>query len=549
MTKLHMTATVANLAALTALPTTAPDDGAIAFVKSLRSWFVLNKSSTATVDGITCVATSTTGRWIRLDVAHPSWLRHANWYVDPVNGNDENDGTAATTTGTVGPMKTMRELTRRLGPKARLAPPYNASAAAYLVVIHLLDDMPLGGADDLTPSWLIGPDVVVWIRGRVKSTLRTGTFTAVRAADPANLVPWAITDSSVPTSWTAIAGAVGSRIRITSGTRANNYAWIVKDEGGKVGRVSPFGSSTILGSSDSAGPDAQRRFNAIVSPQVGDAYAVETLTRLVVGAFTDISFIGAGNSATNWPPAVYLGEVALSSTNSGSSSTYGLTVGTDVVDTPQEEGSYGVGLKMYSTKVEAVLSTRGHITAVNTHEAGSVYVLSGRFEKLGGATFGAISYGGTYCCHKDPISQGLPVAGKDLLIQSLAVFDASSKPGVVVGSPGAGSAVTHGVLALGAHFESADPVRLWGAGNAAGVSLTANCSLSYSSGATLSITGSGGDYLLNASSTARAWDESSGTFTSARTCSWSNLALAIGSGGLGGNAQDVASGARIATAA
>jgi hypothetical protein len=99
-----------TIASLEARDVSGMPDGAQAWVESLRDWWALSPVSAAAPDGITIVqAADETRFWLRSCVGHPSWAAQASWWIDTVNGNDENDGAAVGT-----PLETWDELRRRM---------------------------------------------------------------------------------------------------------------------------------------------------------------------------------------------------------------------------------------------------------------------------------------------------------------------------------------------------------------------------------------------------------------------------------------------------
>lgn len=104
---------VADLAAATVdgVPSGALEEGQLAFVRSLRTYWVFSPARRVTADNITAVNTTAPGQFLRDEEYHDeSWLTQATWFVNPTTGNDENDGVAALT-----PIRTWGELVRRLG--------------------------------------------------------------------------------------------------------------------------------------------------------------------------------------------------------------------------------------------------------------------------------------------------------------------------------------------------------------------------------------------------------------------------------------------------
>lgn len=100
-----------TIADLAAYDDAASQDGALAYVQSVRSvWQRREQADPLTADGITNVENPTnTATWYRSTEASPSWLNQANWYLDGVDGDDEGAGTA------LDPLLTHDEFMRRLG--------------------------------------------------------------------------------------------------------------------------------------------------------------------------------------------------------------------------------------------------------------------------------------------------------------------------------------------------------------------------------------------------------------------------------------------------
>ncbi len=102
---------VADLTTLAGLDDGGLADYSSAFVASNQAYWILDKTSVATVDNVTVRSTrSGSGRWIRdLRSFAPHWVLRTAWYLDPLTGNDENDGGTSSTA-----LLTLREVARRL---------------------------------------------------------------------------------------------------------------------------------------------------------------------------------------------------------------------------------------------------------------------------------------------------------------------------------------------------------------------------------------------------------------------------------------------------
>lgn len=175
---------VGNLAELSAFDDASILDGGVAYVQSLRSYFQKRVvSPLPAFDGITVVsASSGTAAWYRLDMASPSWSVQAAWFIDPANGNDQNDGATSAAGGAsadyVGALKTWAEFVRRVR---------NVNIGMTVAILSNIGE-PLRGEFSTTSStaYLVvagQPTVLAYATGTtfvdpVPSTNTRGTVTA-----------------------------------------------------------------------------------------------------------------------------------------------------------------------------------------------------------------------------------------------------------------------------------------------------------------------------------------------------------------------------------
>jgi hypothetical protein len=180
----------------------------------------------------------------------------ANWWIDPVNGNDGNSGTSSGS-----PLKTCARRQVIWGPNPQIAP--NTQVTVNYLAANL-------STDPENYDIRIGDSAGLTLLGALTQS-KTGTLQAVTTAVPASNIPWDVTD--------AVAGLgaadVGKLIRITSGARAGAYALVIKDlTGGKV-RTTPFGTFAISTTHTSVFP--------LATPVATDPYEVIAPTALGVG--------------------------------------------------------------------------------------------------------------------------------------------------------------------------------------------------------------------------------------------------------------------------
>ena len=534
-------ASVPDIAALAAVPTASLSTGDERFVQTVRGYWALDKTDTQTPDGITVVATDTTGNWLRLvSITHPSWLVVATWFIDAVGGDDENDGQTAGTA-----LQHAAELSRRQGPSARLQPPMDASAFSRLCVIQFLSSTAEDDVFDV--DWVLSQDTTVWIRGGVDTVDLSGTFTAVGAMTPATNTPQTITDGA--TVWTP---HLGKRIRITAGPRINSWSWIAKDQGAGVARTGSFLQCAILASASSDGPQNGAAAGFIpVIPVIGDAYSIESLRRIVLGVFK-VSYEGSTDSGSIYLPSVWLGELDISSGDLAASTTISFLSANSTFTPITNQPSFATYSMVARQQVASIVEM---VSQNDCWRFGGI-ILGGVTVKLGGVTvsvpdgFSGIDCTlGTLILGEDSLLQAGQLRGRNIKIQSAQIFDVASSAanpgghGVFVGyepfeNPfsNAPENAAHGQVQISPVVAMASPVRLWGAGNAGvGLFVPVGGFVTYVAAAALTITGTGGDFRLGslAAADVRHFDDATATFTAQFTPTWANLA-----GGLGGGAQN-----------
>jgi len=244
---------------LKAMGTQKIPDGAIVYVQSVKAYFQLDKSSTDTPDDVTIVAAALgSGNWYRLgwnSTGPNPWLSQATWYIDAVNGDDEDDGSTAATA-----LASHAEFERRLGQDFLLQ---------IQMTVNILSDLN----ETIHLRGRVEGVNTVFLRyvGAVKSVLYSGTVNAYQPPS-ANATPedgeGQLTDSGV-SDWTDVGGEnlIGKRVHFTGD---NSYTHI--------------SNTSILGV-DTARVGRPFRFNgggagspySAATPVATDAFDVEEL--------------------------------------------------------------------------------------------------------------------------------------------------------------------------------------------------------------------------------------------------------------------------------
>ena len=248
---------VPTLAALAALDLTDCPDGTHVYVQTLEQFFVLERTSTATPDGITIVAAQQGGGNLLRIIAHtPRWTLQRTWFVHALLGNDENDGATAAT-----PVRTGAEIVRRL--------PYIDFADYLINLLSATDD----GNFDFNPKFTgnagvatVTPNAAtITIRGQ-RTLTSIGVVTAATATSPGTNAQATVTGAGIT------AALIGQLITLTSGVLAGFQATVLSVTGNTATISNWFNPANVptTGGAYSVG--------AVTTPTAGDAISLVTNT-------------------------------------------------------------------------------------------------------------------------------------------------------------------------------------------------------------------------------------------------------------------------------
>lgn len=193
------------------------------------------------------------------------------WWIDPVNGDDQNSGQSAANA-----LQTHEEL------RARLA----RQIIDVEVTVTLLDDFDRD--NPIICDFVFGANGGMrYVGSKTLTTLATGTFTSVTAIARATNGATIVEDTGLAGDWGAL-GLVNAdtsemrRIRLTSGANVGAVAYACADLGSKTARTSVFGfiEKNLTGSSDPNFRALNGPPGALAAdygaPAVGDGYVVES---------------------------------------------------------------------------------------------------------------------------------------------------------------------------------------------------------------------------------------------------------------------------------
>lgn len=237
------TVTFANIAALDAYDATSAPEGKQAYVTTLKAYFSLNKTSTATVEFPSVRTAVGGGRWLRLPSGR-DWLGQLTWYVGP-GGNDEWDGASPSTL-----LASNAEFLKRLH-----------TLRGSDVLVYVLGNL----AEKIGWNGTIEAEAIVTYLG-TQTTVASGTITSSANPVPASNSRAHLTDSGV-VSWAAY---INSGHIIYIPTTPSNYLYTIPHKDGGAGQLltSPWYRANALTGTQAVG----------TPPAPGETYEVKALT-------------------------------------------------------------------------------------------------------------------------------------------------------------------------------------------------------------------------------------------------------------------------------
>lgn len=205
---LRLLGTRENIEELEAIDTTILKNGALVFVTEVKSLYSLLKEDTTPATGFDVVEPSDSlGRWIRQTGSAGSGqlITDPDWYVDPVNGNDANNGITPLT-----PLKTY---------EYGLSPRFNGARFAQTTTVHQIGSVPESDVYwALTSQAGNAPGELRFI-GEGAEELLTGVITAATPAASGTRAQFTVAGAD-------FTGMENKRVRITAGGSVGAVGWI-----------------------------------------------------------------------------------------------------------------------------------------------------------------------------------------------------------------------------------------------------------------------------------------------------------------------------------
>ncbi len=430
-------------------------------------------------------------------------ITDSDWYLDPVNGDDTNDGLSALT-----PCRTWAHIRDTIwGCGARLM---------QWTYVHIMSSQP----DDTDPLDTLDGKLhtfygLTFTAYGYQSTVRSGTITALTTRNRDTNVPWDMTDSGQAGTWTT---DLLQRVCIVGGDRDGDTAFVAKDLGTKKCRISGF---------------VHHYDYAQSTPQVGDAYEVQALPS-VYNTTNSPAFVVEFEMVTmesQWlwrNVANYYDCIFVNYFDSRSS------------DSTFYNCCFRSGLRAFERSSAYIHS--GLVAHIGIFVQGVLWLLHDVM--MHDSTEGLLVLAGSHVrIHRFCIYNSAVADGAGIIRIGGGYGDFTDEGGVQM-LPGAGVVEMFSTKVAG--VDQADAA-LYGSGNTGPV-VHAWTGGRFSAPANRppTVTGSGAtNFWLHNSTTAHGWNSATAVYTAAISCTWTNLALSIGGGGFGGSAHNVGQDAHI----
>lgn len=203
---------VADSAALTALPTAGLATGTLAFVRSRGTYWSYQPESEGPASGMAIVAQGG-GFWeyVASGTANDA-QQVVSWYVSPASGSDDNAGTSADA-----PLKTKNEIIRRWGTHEPVL-----SGQAFSIT-YLSSDTDSSDPGDFRPT--LTQQASLTHTAPLPAPSFVGTLGAVTPNNPAG-------NQALQATFVASSGAVAANLLLVNATRGGSRAWVQRNVSG-----------------------------------------------------------------------------------------------------------------------------------------------------------------------------------------------------------------------------------------------------------------------------------------------------------------------------
>jgi hypothetical protein len=389
-------------------------------------------------------------------------LTQATWFVDPVNGNDANNGATAATA-----LKTdaRRQVLWGGTTQALILQPVTVTYLSALPATDIVNyNVTIGSVGGVSGKLFITSPMNQQVGAG------TGAFTAVQAINRAGNLVSNVTDGA--RAWTR-----GQRIRIMSGARVGAVAWITKDLGAGVAETTAFFTYPAGGTN---------AFPTAVTPQVGDPYVTETLNTIPIGRW-EVHTTGPSTATTG---AMFIDQMDVDGTAFGAQ-------GSMYTDS-EEPGIVGTSCNF---KACALIGINNDLAIQLTNCLADTLNVTGVAFLGGGCHGGAVS-------NVFPLPNGIVIFDRDFLGADQPIITTATGPSAVIfGNVAAMRAsvavdLNPGAIARQFNIFGAGNA-LYGSGNGIGVRARSMAAYIYASGSKPTIATTTSDAVVGG--TNKAW--------------------------------------------
>ena len=427
----------------------------------------------------------------------------ANAYINYATGSDKNNGLTPSTA-----FKTNAGFAAAVGVYGLITAP---GSAARLAIVNYEGEMP---PDPLVLQATLDANVSLQFKGTaLVTTAASGTFSAVVDYTHGSNTLGSVTDTSQ--TW---ASHINARLTWTSGGAAGAHAWVAKDLGSGVARTS---KCMKLRS-----PTTTFTIPAYQVPNTG-TYTIDALPSLVVGLLD----VWPNTAGPNTRGVVDFLDLDLA--EDGGGLTY-----------PNPSGGVTFLLSACSCEWQVLIATsiEANITCFPN---GLEVTTAVQFQAYGvlATTLFAFIYGANALIDGYSLIEGCGLVcgggayvglGQVASENAVGNFANASGDGFISTYPAVGAGAIVGTGGTYSPFTGS----ILGAGNA-GVGWRVGRGNTDRADSLPLVTGTDGDFNLDAAGTARSFNETTAIYTvTAITCSWANLGLAVTSSGFGGGAHN-----------
>jgi hypothetical protein len=478
--------------------------GSTVWVNSVFTSWTWDPTSTLTADNITiCNPTANgvnPGRFIRATAPVWKWENQLNWFIDQTNGNDEFDGTSQTfTSGVTGPLKSYDEYVRRVaGHNGVIRPPTIFGVTVTQVGNYTAVGSSTGRVDLVIDQYYPGAQFT--LIGVLPAASFTGTLSAITSITRGS-TGVAGNYNQATSTWTP-ATELG---RLVHNTTQNRWSWIAADLGAGATVLAPWVQISSFGS---------------LSLSQSNASNNDGVETLALPTIDSLQITVTGNFGQG--PGAWVVVQNFNITNASSNTKFiglggNIIVQNCIIANPHRMLQGGL------TTFNNCQLTGGSGNIMGEPMVCDAVFNAGLWRDMVGSQGTIITRGSNIQMNTFALLQNSPITVQQSSVLAIGDLQArgTNTPVTVIDA-------TMRVSGNGGFGQGGSP------GNTtAGLVLKRGAKLRYGSGAVLNCSAAA-DFLLQAATTAYAWDDANHVYTATRrNLTWTLLQTTFGGGGFG----------------